>query len=134
MKTLSILQPYASLIARGEKYVENRTWRATHRGPLLIHASAGKKLCRTQFDLSEPRGVVLAKCNLVECIPVHIIRSRCKEFPNERPINVKYTWKELDLHVHTEGPWCWILQDVEPLQKHYPAQGKLWLWDFELPE
>lgn len=39
MKTLSILNPLAYLVAAGLKDVENRTWKTEYRGPLLIHAS-----------------------------------------------------------------------------------------------
>jgi hypothetical protein len=49
MKTLSIRQPYASLICRGIKTIENRTWDTTYRGKLLIHAS-GKPLAWPAFN------------------------------------------------------------------------------------
>ena len=39
MKTLSVKQPFASLICGGVKTVENRTWTTDYRGRLLIHAS-----------------------------------------------------------------------------------------------
>lgn len=39
MKTLSVQQPYATLICSGVKTVENRTWTTNHRGKILIHAS-----------------------------------------------------------------------------------------------
>ena len=39
MKILSIRQPYAWLIIRGIKPIENRTWTTWYRGPVLIHAS-----------------------------------------------------------------------------------------------
>ena len=39
VKTLSVRQPWATLICYGIKTVENRTWEADHRGRLLIHAS-----------------------------------------------------------------------------------------------
>lgn len=42
MKALSIRQPWASLICRGTKDVENRTWKTKYRGKLLIHASSYK--------------------------------------------------------------------------------------------
>ena len=42
MKTLSIQQPWASLIVAGIKDVENRTWDTQYRGRLLIHASSKK--------------------------------------------------------------------------------------------
>lgn len=34
MKALTIHQPYAELIRRGEKVIENRTWPTSYRGPL----------------------------------------------------------------------------------------------------
>jgi hypothetical protein len=40
---LSIRQPWAWAILVLGKDIENRTWRTRHRGPLLIHASAGVK-------------------------------------------------------------------------------------------
>lgn len=38
LRCLSIRQPHAFLICCGLKRVENRTWQARHRGPLLVHA------------------------------------------------------------------------------------------------
>jgi len=40
MKAISLWQPWASLMARDIKRVETRSWNTSHRGPLLIHASA----------------------------------------------------------------------------------------------
>lgn len=43
MKTLSIQQPWASLVCAGIKDVENRTWKAAQvPGRILIHASSKK--------------------------------------------------------------------------------------------
>lgn len=39
MKALSIRQPWATLILRGGKDIENRVWRTKQRGTVLIHAS-----------------------------------------------------------------------------------------------
>ena len=38
MKVITILQPYALLIALGEKHIETRGWQSGYCGPLLIHA------------------------------------------------------------------------------------------------
>lgn len=35
---LSVQQPWAWLIVNGHKDIENRTWKAERRGPILIHA------------------------------------------------------------------------------------------------
>lgn len=42
MKTLSIQQPWASLIVAGIKDVENRTWKTPFRGKVLIHTGTHK--------------------------------------------------------------------------------------------
>jgi hypothetical protein len=42
MKTLSVKQPWASLICSGIKDIENRTWPTKFRGRVLIHASQSK--------------------------------------------------------------------------------------------
>lgn len=42
MKTLSVQQPWASLIVKGIKDIENRIWKTPYRGKILIHASSAK--------------------------------------------------------------------------------------------
>lgn len=39
MKALSLKQPWATLIVTGIKPIENRKWKSSYRGRLLIHAS-----------------------------------------------------------------------------------------------
>lgn len=39
MKTLSLWQPWASLVALGIKTIETRSWSTKYRGPLAIHAA-----------------------------------------------------------------------------------------------
>lgn len=48
MKALSILQPWAWLIANGHKDIENRVWPTRYRGAFLIHA--GKRWGAEQRD------------------------------------------------------------------------------------
>lgn len=48
MRVLSILQPWAWLIANGHKDIENRSWTTPYRGPFLIHA--GKRWGREQRE------------------------------------------------------------------------------------
>ena len=42
MKTLSVRQPWASLLVSGLKDIENRTWAPNFKGGILIHASSAK--------------------------------------------------------------------------------------------
>ena len=84
MKILSVRQPYAWLIARGMKAIENRTWTTRYRGPVLIHAS--QKLARTSIEEIEfkfgvwiPRdalrcGGVIGSAELVDVVTTHSSR------------------------------------------------------------
>ena len=48
MKILSIRQPWAHLIVRGSKNIENRSWPTRYPGPFLVHASLNidREACR----------------------------------------------------------------------------------------
>ena len=134
MKTLSIQQPWASLIISGQKRVENRTWAPKHRGSLLIHAPKGydKRAIELLDGLGidylgpddAPRGVILGQVTLVDVA-------------EWRPGNPATFFDMLDEHGLSEdplafGPVCWILEDPQPLQEPIPAKGKLSLWEFDL--
>lgn len=60
MKAISLKQPYAGWIATGEKTLETRTWRTSHRGSLLIVS------CATPSDLG-PAGVSICTVNVTGC-------------------------------------------------------------------
>jgi hypothetical protein len=104
MKSITICQPYAELILLGEKRVENRVWSTPYRGSLLIHA--GKS--RTWLDTYEPLpahmdfGGIVGVCLLAACFPAKAIRG--KKVPHE--------YQDLANHVHVEGPYCWVLEQV----------------------
>jgi hypothetical protein len=76
MKTLSIWQPWASLIAHEHKRVETRDWGTNYRGPILIHAS--KRWTREEREDAAllwpgplpglPLGAVVAVARLAKCM------------------------------------------------------------------
>lgn len=134
MKTLSIRQPWASLIIKGFKDVENRSWRTSIRGEIAVHASASKTeddwddaiitvsviraiafsdaakwLIETigEFD-KLPRGVILGTVEITDC-------KRERMSP----------W-------HFDENWGFYLQNPKELKKPIPAKGKLGFWDFDL--
>ena len=83
MKILSIRQPWAYLITRGSKSIENRSWPTNYRGPVLIHASLkiDKQPCvdhRLDPTKLETGGVV-GIAEIVDCVTTH--RSRWFEGP-----------------------------------------------------
>jgi hypothetical protein len=132
MKALTISQPFASLIANGEKWVENRRWATDYRGPLAIHAGKGTQYL-TREDLAHyPAGCVIAIANLCACIPLHGLRNlERKGLLNERIVDSELTAGDVLLHRYTEGPWCWVLRDVQriPPVRIRGAQG-LWDWSY----
>lgn len=77
MKVLTIKQPWASLIALGEKHIETRSWKTKYRGTLLIHSRKDTKNLNLvkdapfNYSISEdyqfPLGMIIAKCNFIAC-------------------------------------------------------------------
>ena len=74
MKAISLYEPWATLIALGEKRYETRSWSTTYRGPLLICASKKRPpiskiigiLYRARITLNElSPGRAVALVNLV---------------------------------------------------------------------
>lgn len=74
MKALTIKQPYASLVWRGEKSVEWRSWSTTHRGDLLI--CSGALWADGEYEVPEeslhlfPTGCALCVVRLYDVVPM----------------------------------------------------------------
>jgi hypothetical protein len=114
MKALTIKQPWAYLVVTGAKPIENRTWRTSWRGPLLIHASKvidedgfadaeallGRAIPRHRLALGAAIGVV----TLVDVLQ----ESRSKWF---------------------KGPFGWQLAEPRQFAEPIPCAGRLMLWE-----
>lgn len=67
VKTLTLLQPWASLVACGAKKIETRSWATKYRGPLAIHAAAfwnlelSSKLSHWEFQTGFLKSVSICK-------------------------------------------------------------------------
>ena len=75
MKALSIKQPWANMIASGEKTIETRMWSTKHRGPLLIVSSKEPDI--------PPAGFALAVVDLIDCRPMSVLdeaKARCSKY------------------------------------------------------
>ena len=111
MKTLSIRQPWASLIAFGEKTIEVRSWSTSFRGRLLIHAS-GRDIIEDGLTL--PAGYAIATVEVVEVRP--------------------FTAEDLEtacLDAMPEGPhFAWVLRDAQEIEP-FPVKGKLGLYEID---
>ncbi|MDB5885006.1 MAG: hypothetical protein JWR74_1177 [Polaromonas sp.] len=126
MKALTICQPYAALIVRGHKWVENRTWPTAYRGQLIIHAGKSREWLSGDEDQAyrdDPLefGAVVGEARLADVLHMgHIQRG---------DYDAKYPW--LKAHAHTEGPWCWVLQDIVRYAQPVPYKGAQGLWNFQ---
>ena len=106
MKALSVKQPWADLIARGEKTIEVRGKATKHRGPLLIVASKRPDVWATGF--------ASAVVDLVDCRPM----ARADE--------------GAALDERQTGAKAWVLRNprrVEPV----PVTGRLGVYDVGSP-
>ena len=129
MKALSLLQPWASLIAVGAKKIETRSWSTKYRGPLAIHASRSNKnrLLRYLEPFLTwlkgigllPLGAIVATCDLVDCIKMTPEFIQSVQNP------------ELDFGDYAVGRHAWILENVQKLEIPITAKGALSLWDWE---
>ncbi len=79
MKGLSIRQPWAWLIATGQKDVENRSWPTSFRGEFLIHAGKifddeGYRWITSKMGLRMPdqsefeRGGIVGVAEIYDCV------------------------------------------------------------------
>jgi activating signal cointegrator 1 len=125
MKALTISQPFASLIANGEKWVENRFWSTSYRGPLAIHAGKGTQYLDRRELEDYPTSCIVAVANLCACMPLHTIH----RIPRRQVVGcVGKTAGDILDHKHTEGPWCWVLKDVEAIEPVH-CRGAQGLWE-----
>lgn len=145
MKAITIKQPWATLIALGEKQFETRSWKTKYRGPLAIHAgkSVDKEACEEMWIkdvLAEygikswkqlPTGVILATTELKECYEVELNfcdNAVClKDGPTLNGLEVKFGY-------YDEGRYAWHLTNLEVLTDPIPAKGQLSLWEWDEQE
>jgi hypothetical protein len=134
MKAITISQPFASLIASGEKWVENRHWSTNYRGPLAIHAGKGLQYL-TKGELAEyDTSKVIAIAQLQTCLQITEIRDMGRSALKGAIVaGSSVTWSQLNDHQHTEGPYCWVLGDIRRIEP-IAATGKQGLWEWIQPE
>ena len=130
MKTITIKQPFATLIAEGLKEYEFRTWRTKYRGDILIHAGKGiDKEAMSRFshlDLEYPTGCIIAKATITDCVYVD---DKFKQELNEKDKNI--------YHGVTSNPsWQGYGFKLENIQKTNPilVKGQLSLWEYDYNE
>lgn len=151
MKAITILQPFATLIALSEKTFETRSWKTDCRGDLLIHAGKGKQylclcdqepfkriLAENDYDkYNLPRGAIIAKVNLKGCIKVNkeVLDPYSKEMIGAELENqIKIKGNELEFGNYGKGRYAWQLDNVEIFKEPIPVKGQQRLWNFDYEE
>ncbi|XP_061616734.1 activating signal cointegrator 1 [Phyllopteryx taeniolatus] len=127
---LSMHQPWASLLVKGIKRVEGRTWYTSHRGRLWIAAAAKKPTPREiaeveamyssiykkelRFPSDYPTGCLLGCVNVTDCLSQEQFR---EQFPN--------TCEE------SASPFVFICSYPQELLVKFPMKGKHKIWKLE---
>lgn len=119
MKCLSVKQPWASLIASGQKTVELRSWQRDYRGSLVICAGASPEI-RWGAERYEngPLGVTVALVELYDIVPLTsaLLRLSCVKADTDEFDNW-FAWK------------LGLIRQLPPV----PVRGQLGLWDAPEP-
>jgi hypothetical protein len=132
IKAISLWQPWATLIARGLKRHETRSWPSSHRGIVAIHAAktidmagAPAALCHAGIGSGWwedcPRGAIVAIARLRRCVSTDDVfqdLTRADEASGN----------------YQAGRFAWELADVRPLDHAIPALGRQGLFNWSPPE
>jgi len=141
MKAITLWQPWASLVAAGEKHFETRAWYTAHRGLLAIHAGAAlclehRALCAEEpfrsalrrAGITDPRALPLGRvvviCKLVNCYKIR---------PGFNAASADAVAQERAFGDWTPGRYAWHLANPLQLVTPIPAQGHQGLWEWEPP-
>jgi len=151
MKVITLWQPWAFLVARGDKKIETRSWKAPKElmgQRIAIHAAKAfskemQELCWTQpfrgillkngFNMSfsdMPLGKVVATAKLMACLKIINYQPGCLRATLENGnevINNEYHFGD-----YTPGRYAWILEDIQPLEEPVQAKGMQKLWNLPL--
>jgi len=106
VKAISLKQPWANLVATGEKTIETRKWSTKYRGDLVICSSRSPKI--------EPYGKALC---IVELYDV-------------RPMNKKDE-KKARIKLYP-GAYAWLLRNLRPISPSVQIKGSLGIFNIKL--
>lgn len=136
MRAISLIEPWASLVAHGLKRFETRSWGTGYRGPMAIHASKSREA------VAEPGYVE----GLFEAagLPVPALWPRRPEdYPLGRVVAVTALdgcWRmtpegiaarsrqEAAFGAWSEGRFAWAFGAVRLLARPVPCRGALGVW------
>src|SRR3990167_11355758 len=105
-KAISLKQPWANLVASGEKTIETRKWSTKYRGDLII--------CSSQNPKIEPYGKALCIVELFDIKPM--------TKKDEKKACIKFY----------PGAYSWFLRNLRPISPPSPVKGSLGIFNIKL--
>ncbi len=158
MRTLSLTQPWASLIAHEVKRIETRSFKTSHRGPLAIHASKGfpgdaKRFCESRVfcrAMGWPEcpsgGMTQEWCDdskvRIQSLPLGCVVAIVDLVDCLPTVSVGClsgvfedypdldTEQERAFGNYDPGRYGWVLENVRKFSAPIPAKGSLGLWEW----
>lgn len=144
MKALTIQQPWATLIALGEKRFETRSRRTNIRGRIAIHAgkTIDKEACDREPIKSTlakhgytidnlPTGAVIATAELTESYPINLSSYSFAAYVDHKATIVEvFEDEEFQFGWYEEGRHAWELANVKQIEPE-PAKGQQGWWNWE---
>ena len=149
MKAITLTQPWATLVAIGAKRIETRSWNTNYRGPLAIHAAAGKYVDDYLLMKIEPFYSALTRAGIESRlqIPLGGIIATCELVATHRVDNMDWvpgkrgweknghfweaTEQEKAFGDYSIGRYMWFLANVKMLDNPFPVRGALGLWEWD---
>jgi hypothetical protein len=133
IKAISLYPPWSEFIKLGAKRYETRSWQASYRGLIAIHASKrwtdeekeAAAMLHRQFPaiplIENPTlGAVLCICRMLDCVRTESISPSVSA--HERAVGGWAT-----------GRWAWEMEVLEVFDTPIPLRGQQGLFDWEFP-
>lgn len=120
-KVLSVRPPWAQLIVKGIKPVENRIWNSNYRGKLLIHCSKKwdcegalwivekfPQLTESIFEIEDIfSSGIIGSVDMIDCVKDHY-------------------------SLWFSGPYGFVFENAVEFDEIIPCKGKLGIFNFEV--
>lgn len=124
MLSLTVTQPWATLIVTGRKKVETRRWGPVYRGRIVIHAAAGWSADDREFA----RSLGLDPAALPLGAALGTVRIRDVQATDR--IRETLDVDELALGDYSDGRKAWVLETPSTFPAPVPCRGALGLWSY----
>lgn len=130
MKALTLTEPWATLVALGEKRIETRSWSTNYRGPLAIHSGKGYPKWAKDLIVTSPFRESLNGWGWAR--PFHhgkiiAITSLCDVQPTQN-ILPDISDQEWAFGDYARGRYAWVLGETTFLSFPIECRGALGLW------